>query len=124
MKLRIKGNSIRLRITQGEAQKLASGETIKEALHFPEVSWSYSLGVSQSSYLSAHLRPNQLAIVAPESQLRAWAQSDRVTLDCPQRDPANEPTILVEKDFACLTPRPGDDDADTFPHPAADKQHC
>lgn len=28
-------------------------------------------------------------------------------------------SILLEKDFTCLTPRDGEEDADSFPNPAA-----
>ena len=33
-------------------------------------------------------------------------------------------TLLVEKDFACLAPRPGEDESDMFPHPEADAGRC
>jgi hypothetical protein len=33
-------------------------------------------------------------------------------------------TILVEKDFACLTPREGEDESDMFPNPDDDGAKC
>jgi hypothetical protein len=32
--------------------------------------------------------------------------------------------ILVEKDFACLAPREGEDESDMFPHPKAATDGC
>jgi hypothetical protein len=32
--------------------------------------------------------------------------------------------ILVEKDFACLAPRAGEDERDMYPHPNADEAQC
>ncbi len=32
--------------------------------------------------------------------------------------------ILVEKDFACLTKREGEDESDMYPHPEAGAQSC
>ena len=32
--------------------------------------------------------------------------------------------ILVEKDFACLAPREGEDESDMFPHPDAGSSAC
>ena len=32
--------------------------------------------------------------------------------------------ILVEKDFACLAPREGEDESDMFPHPLEGQESC
>jgi hypothetical protein len=32
--------------------------------------------------------------------------------------------ILVEKDFACLAPREGEDESDMFPNPLSGKETC
>ncbi|MGH8167708.1 MAG: DUF7009 family protein [Woeseiaceae bacterium] len=36
----------------------------------------------------------------------------------------DELSILVEKDFACLAPREGEDDSDKFPNPLEGKATC
>jgi len=124
MKLRIKGNSLRLRVTQSETRQLATGSGVSEFITVAQTRWVYCLASTDSPYLQARLADNQLTVLVPKETLTTWANSDQVTLDCPQRDPASEPSILVEKDFACLTPRTGDDDADTFPHPSTEHQSC
>ena len=63
----------------------------------------------------------------PETAVRAWASSDQVSIEGElQHTNGDKLTILVEKDFACLAPREGEDESDMFPHPAAgtDEQSC
>ena len=38
-----------------------------------------------------------------------------------QHDNGDVLSILVEKDFACLAPREGEDESDMFPHPGAEQ---
>ncbi len=48
----------------------------------------------------------------------AWANSSEISLRASSPLPdGNELTILVEKDFKCLTDRPHEDESDLFPHP-------
>ncbi len=45
--------------------------------------------------------------------------SQRTGVDCGGRDvdDGDSLKILVEKDFACLAPREGEDESDMYPHP-------
>ena len=61
---------------------------------------------------------NMLTVLVPAAHADNWTSTDEVGIAAVQ--PANESerlSILIEKDFACLTPRAGDDDKDSFPHP-------
>jgi len=51
MKLRIRGDSIRLRLKQGEVAQFAAGESIVEETHFPGAVLTYRLDVSETNDL-------------------------------------------------------------------------
>jgi hypothetical protein len=54
----------------------------------------------------------------PESVGINWAATDLVGIEAEQTvGGGNSLQILIEKDFKCLEPRDGGDDADTFDHP-------
>lgn len=124
MKLRIKGDSLRMRLTQSEVQRLASGADVEDAIGFgsePNESLAYCVRSSEvSSSLSAKFANTKLTISVPSSLAKEWAESERVALEA-HNDIGNGRFLhlLIEKDFTCLTPRLGDDDKDTFPHPSA-----
>ena len=67
--------------------------------------------------LAVSMENNCLSVSIPASVADVWASTDQIGVEV--QSTADRPSILVEKDFACLTPRSGDDDADSFPHPEA-----
>jgi hypothetical protein len=123
MKLRIRGDSIRLRLKRGEVAQVASGQGIEENTHFPGSVLTYRLDVSGDDAIAAGYENGNLVVSLPAARVAAWANSDEVSLMATQ-DLAGglKLTVLVEKDFSCLDPGHGrdhEDDADTFPHPSA-----
>ncbi len=123
MKLRIRGNSIRLRLKRGEVDQLAAGTGIVEETHFPGAVLTYRLDVSKDGAISATLDNGNISVSLPESDIRAWASTDEVSLFAEQAlSGSNTLSLLIEKDFECLEPghhRECADDDDTFPHPSA-----
>ncbi len=117
MKLRIRGNSIRLRLTQGEVQTLAEKGRVEDAIAFaPGSRLVYALAFGGS--LGAKLEGSRVEVTLPAAQGKEWASSTRVGLEGEQPIAGGEPLrILVEKDFACLHPRKGEDDRDAYPNP-------
>jgi len=122
MKLRIRGDSLRLRLKRGEVDLLAAGESIAEETHFPGAVLRYCLEVTGEEAMQAHLENSSLVIRLPASQVSAWATTDEVSMLADQVLPGGgKLTLLIEKDFSCLEPghhRDCDDDVDTFPHPS------
>ena len=119
MKLRIRGDSIRLRLTQTEVARLAEEGRVEESTHFgPDERFTYAIAFGAESTLSARLSPRGIEVTVPGEVARAWAASDSVGIEG-ARELGDGKTlrILVEKDFACLTKRPHEDDADAFPNP-------
>jgi hypothetical protein len=126
MKLRIKGPSLRLRLTQGEVQALASRGRVEEQVPFGgSVNLIYRLCTDPSSpSLHATFDGGVLEIRIPEAIAQAWCASDQVTLAEAQAIPDGTLRITVEKDFACLAPRTDEDESDNFPHPESGAKVC
>jgi len=119
MKLRVRENSLRIRLVQTEVQKLVNGQSVEQTTDF---SPSSSLIVRvepclRTEQLAALFVDHRLSILLPPAAVRRWAETDQVAIE------ANQPVgdgrflnILIEKDFACLLSRAGDD-VDAFPNP-------
>lgn len=124
MKLRIRGNTLRLRLKRGEVEQIAAGQSIVEETRFPDGALNYRLDVSNGVAIHANLDASGLVVCLPESSVSGWASTDDVSLMAEQDLPEGDTlSILIEKDFACLEPGHGrdcEDDADTFPHPRAE----
>lgn len=127
MKLRVLDNSIRLRLTQTEVSKAHTDGLVRGRVHFGgSNTFDYVLESSPATVApEAHISNNVLTVRIPEMDIRKWADSDQVTIRSEQGlDGGELLTILVEKDFACLAPREGEDESDMYPHPDADARSC
>jgi hypothetical protein len=121
MKLRIKGASLRLRLTQGEVRALAEQGRVEEHVPFaPDVQLIYRLARdAAASKISATLSANVVEIRVPERLANEWCTNNEVSLAHSQALPQGTLQITLEKDFACLAPRADEDESDNFPHPQA-----
>ena len=123
MKLRIKGNSLRFRVTRSELAKLIDTGRIGETIFFSPDEYSsltYALELQPSSNSATlRYRQSEIVIVLSTQEVGGWADSDRVgiyaTLDLGARGTLD---LLVEKDFACLDLSDAEN-VDTFPNPNA-----
>lgn len=121
MKLRIKGATLRLRLTQGEIHRLHEQGQLEEQVPFaPGVSLIYRLRKDPVARdIRASYSGNLVEIVVPAAAADEWCVSQQVTLAQVQGGGAAALHITLEKDFACLAPRAGEDESDNFPHPEA-----
>ena len=122
MKLRIRNNSIRLRLEASEVRSLAETGVVESVTVFPGGrELTYAVESSPANVVpSAHLSEARITLRLPETGVLAWANSDQVSLEGQQRlDGGGALTLLVEKDFRCLAPRPDEDESDLFPNPRA-----
>ncbi|MBT8086297.1 MAG: hypothetical protein HKN35_12070 [Woeseia sp.] len=120
MKLRIRGNSLRLRLTKREVAALIAHGEIAERIEFGiGNALDYRLGMSETATeCHAVLGDGGIVVFVPASVATHWANSDSVSIQAAQPLSDNRAlTILIEKDYACLVDRPGEDDSDAFPHP-------
>lgn len=125
MKLRMKGNSVRLRITRSELARLGAGGRVEESTRLGSLTderLRYSLASDGSvagiavSFLDGHI-----AVVVPVKQMRQWCGSDDVGIYAVLDIGSGESLeVAVEKDYACLD-RNAEDNEDTFANPHAGK---
>ena len=121
MKLRIKGASLRLRLTQKEVRALAVRGQVEEHVPFAaQAELIYRLKRdAQAAQIQASFARNVIEIRVPQALATQWCASEQVTLAHSQSVPQGVLQITLEKDFACLAPRAEEDESDHFPHPAA-----
>lgn len=122
MKLRLRKNSIRLRLLQTEVRQLRETGNVSEEIAFgagPAETLVYALRVSgEAEKIHAQMMAGQIEIFLPIKEAELWADTDEVGLYGIQDiGDLDELKIAVEKDFVCAD-RPGDEDnKDAFPHP-------
>jgi hypothetical protein len=121
MKLRIKGNSLRLRVTPSEINQLLHDGVIREYLQLtadPKDRLIYSItsSLSEATTTVAYHSGN-IAVSVPGSQLTRWAASEEVGIYAELTLGDDQAlSVTIEKDFACLD-RSDADNEDTFPNP-------
>jgi hypothetical protein len=117
MKLRIKGNSIRLRLSKPEVEMLSSIGMIKEQTDFGNNSFVYSLQKDIGCELKASFTNNELVISIPAKFVTDWPGNTIIGIDNKAVD-GNVPAlyILVEKDFKCID-EVNEDQSDNYDNP-------
>ncbi|MEL7422787.1 MAG: hypothetical protein AAFN81_07345 [Bacteroidota bacterium] len=127
MKLRILNNSLRLRLSQGEVRELADQQSVRATTHFPGgVTFSYAIRqTTETDQPQATYFNQEITVLLPATMVDEWANGNDISLRASSPLPdGNELTILVEKDFKCLTDRPHEDESDLFPHPKQGDVTC
>ena len=118
----MRDSSVRLRLTRGEVDTLRDDGLVSARTGFPGGrEFQYVLESSPASVKpGAFFSESVVTVRLPETTVLAWANSEQVSIQGEQLlDDGESLVILVEKDFACLEPREGEDESDNFPHPNA-----
>jgi hypothetical protein len=131
MKLRIRGDSVRLRLTQSEVAQVAAGNLITETTRFLNGAKFYYIFEPRADVqkLTALMIENRMIVQVPLTAAKTWALSNTVAMKFEQAipDDTNEKLyILIEKDFQCLKVRENEveDETDMFANPNVDKGSC
>lgn len=128
MKLRIKGNALRMRLTQGELHTFAKTGSIEERTEFPGgVTLAYRVRrIDEIKEISVRYSGNLIEFQIPAVLAERWCGTDLVTLHAAPALTSGSLQLVLEKDFACLVPRDGEDESDHFPHPqgGSGPEHC
>ncbi|MFZ1701721.1 MAG: hypothetical protein WBO10_12690 [Pyrinomonadaceae bacterium] len=121
MKVRLRSNSIRLRLTQNDLDRFIQTGEIEETIAFgpgPGEQFVYRLANTTDQQMHAVFDDCRITVFVPYKIGGDWTESGQVGAEAEQKIGGGKILrILVEKDFACLKPRHGDEDKDTFPHP-------
>jgi hypothetical protein len=115
MKLRFKGNTLRLRLNRSEVMRLAAGSAIEEEVVFPgSAKLSYVLRPTEAGS-SATFDAGVITISAPRHEFQSWSASDEIGLYFD----LSTLKIAIEKDLECLDGPRSERDPDAFPRSAA-----
>ncbi|MCP9495607.1 MAG: hypothetical protein MSG64_14270 [Pyrinomonadaceae bacterium MAG19_C2-C3] len=125
MKLRIKGNSLRLRLTRSEVARLGEVGRVAEVINFGlNQSLVYELIVETDvefcvGALRASFNEGRITIKLPLTLARELIETTCVGISGEQDlgGVAEGLSLLIEKDFACLNDDAGEDQTDAFPNP-------
>lgn len=120
MKIRIHGDSLRLRLSQKEVSDLVADGIVTSACRFPQGTFAYSIKTGDNNELAAEVNEGNITVFVPGSMVDGWDTDQRVGFD---HRTESGLYILVEKDFQCLKPRPEEDESGLFPNPQADEAH-
>ncbi len=118
MKLRIKGNSIRIRLTKTEVSTLANSGYLQEQTTFPTNKFEYRLQADDAATeLSAILDNNTITLLVPKTFVKDWPNNAVVGMDTKMHLTATESLyLLIEKDFVCLD-ETHEDQSDHYENP-------
>lgn len=119
MKLRIRGNSVRLRVSKTELSQIASSGAAEDRVRFaPGATLRYGIAVRPGGAVAAELADGVVRVFVPQSSVDVWLRPEEVSIEGQQAIGNGEfLRILVEKDYTCLAPRSGEDDGDLFANP-------
>ena len=118
MKIRIKGNSIRLRLTKTEVDNFAANGFVEEKTEFGDTYFSYRMeSSSDHQELAAAYQGNLITVFIPAAIAQNWTSTELVGFEN-KMDIGNNKQLflLVEKDFVCLD-NTFEDQSDNFPNP-------
>ena len=120
MKLRIRGNSLRLRLLRNEVTALAETGKVSEKIGFGNgAALTYTLAsADDAEKITANFTGNEIIVLLPKTIVEKWAGGGAVSLEAEQKSGENDILkILIEKDFACIERKDDPDREDAFPNP-------
>ncbi len=113
MKLRILDDAIRLRLDRDEVDAIGRGEAVIAQTGFPGGE-QFTYQLQNGAETTASFSEGVMLIEIECTEAVAWAEDDTaVSL----RGVQAGLNILVEKDFECLEPRPGESQDNRFSNP-------
>ena len=121
MKLRIKGDSLRLRVAPSEVAHLMETGRVEETIHFgvsEDARLTYALECADAVEITVLHEGARVTVVLPWAAARAWAEGADEGLYGSVPVSAGRLEIAVEKDWACLD-KDEAENLDTFPNPNA-----
>ncbi|NNU33244.1 hypothetical protein HK413_02005 [Mucilaginibacter sp. S1162] len=114
MKIRIKGNSLRYRLTKTDVEQFSLNGYIEEIIDFGSQTLTYALERSGFNSLIATFDHNKITLLMPAKMATEWERTDRVGFEGFD----NNLFLLIEKDFKCLD-NVAEDQSDNYPNPLA-----
>ncbi|MBS1771901.1 MAG: hypothetical protein JST82_03515 [Bacteroidetes bacterium] len=124
MKLRIRGNSVRIRLTKSEVEAFGRDGHVEEETSFINGTLSYVLQRYDGEHMSASVFGNKITMQIPEAQAKEWVETNKVGFEYNQPLPdGNTLYLLLEKDFKCLDENITEDQSDSYDNPLLQHKH-
>lgn len=114
MKIRIKGNSLRYRLTKKDVETFSERGYIEEIIDFGKQTLIYALERNNLNALMATFDNNKITLLMPAVMAAEWALTERVGFEGID----GSLFLLIEKDFKCLD-NVAEDQSDNYPNPLA-----
>ena len=114
MKIRIKGNSLRYRLSKTDINTLAEKGYLAEYTDFGPVKFAYAITKADVPHLSATFHEHTITLQMPADMLSQWCNTDVIGFEYND----NGMYLLAEKDFQCLD-NVAEDQSDNYPNPLA-----
>lgn len=112
MKIRIKGNSLRYRLTKSNIEYFSKNGYLEETISFGNQKLVYALERYFESELAADFKDQKITLNVPALMAEEWAVTDRVGFEG-NHGPLY---LLIEKDFKCLD-NVAEDQSDNYTNP-------
>ncbi len=112
MKIRIKSNSLRYRLTRTDVQQLDETGSLEDKVSFGEQSLAYEIKLTDDWLLSPAFKNNTITLFMPKSMVTELVNTDKVGFE----NNSGQLHLLVEKDFTCLD-NVAEDQSDNYPNP-------
>jgi hypothetical protein len=118
MKIRIRGNSVRIRLSKSEVTRFAKEGYVEERTEFVNSALVYVVKSSEEATLSAGFANGSITLYVPATMLQQWASTDLVGLDYNMPLPDGKYLyLLIEKDFKCIDAAITEDQSDMYENP-------
>jgi predicted nucleotidyltransferase len=114
MKIRIRGNALRYRLTKSDISALAGNGYLQEQTDFAGQSLIYALKTTDDDKLSAEFFNNTITFFIPKQMVTELIHTEKVGFE----DKSSPLQLLIEKDFTCLD-NVDEDQSDNYPNPLA-----
>jgi hypothetical protein len=112
MKIRIKGNSLRYRLTKSDIEHFSKEGYIEETIYLGTQKLIYALQRYPEDELTADFNDQKIVLYVPDYIANEWTTTDRVGFE----NNNGALYLLIEKDFKCLD-NVAEDQSDNYPNP-------
>lgn len=118
MKIRIKDNSVRFRLTQTEVKTLSENEQVTSKTNFGDNTFNYQIILVENiKTLQAVFSNHTITLKVPKTWGKQWYTNEIIGANYSQKLPNGETlSLLLEKDFTCLD-NTIEDQSDNYPNP-------
>lgn len=125
MKMRVRSNSVRFRLTKTEVAAMQGCGECSEYVRFPDGGClAYSLIASESASVQAEFELGSVKIRVPRREVLEWSGTEAVGIYSTVESNGIALDVIVEKDFQCLDADTLEDQSDMFSNPMAGALSC